>query len=162
MLRPMDEPLDGRIFGAEQPCFGCGPQHPIGFRLRFEREDDQVVSRFMPEEQYQGPPGIMHGGLVMTLADEVADWAIIALLGKFGFTGSVQCKLKRPVRIGAEVEARASIIKDSRRIVDTRVTLRQGGLEAFQGDFRFVVLDKAGAESMLGKSLPEGWERFCR
>ena len=50
---------------------------------------------------YQGPPGIMHGGLVTALADEVGAWAIIALLGKFGFTGQVEAKLRGPVRVGS-------------------------------------------------------------
>ena len=67
----MLERLDGHLFGADQPCFGCGPNHPWGFHLAFERDGEAVVTRFVPGDRYQGPPGIMHGGLVMTLADEV-------------------------------------------------------------------------------------------
>ena len=67
----MLERMDGHLFGEDQACFGCGPKHPFGFHLKFEREGDQILTRFLPGPQYQGPPGIMHGGLVMTLADEV-------------------------------------------------------------------------------------------
>ena len=38
------------------------------------------MTTFTPDDRYQGPPGIMHGGLVTTLADEVAAWAIIGVL----------------------------------------------------------------------------------
>src|SRR5690242_11060519 len=93
-------PLDGTLFGADQMCFGCGPRHPAGFKLRYEREGQGVLTRFTPGEQHQGPPGIMHGGLVSTVADETAAWALIAKTGKFGFTTSFSCRFHRALRIG--------------------------------------------------------------
>ena len=80
---PVPDVVDGKIFGAGQPCFGCGPDHPFGFRLQFVQADDEVVCQFTPGERYQGPPGVMHGGLVSTLVDEVGAWAPVMLLGKF-------------------------------------------------------------------------------
>lgn len=166
MSTPM-ESLDGHLFGPGQPCFGCSPDHPFGFRLTFERQEDEIVTRFTPGERHQGPVGIMHGGLVSTLADEVAAWAIIGLLGKFGFTASFDAKLHRPVRIGIPVTGCGRITKDARRIVDVAVGITQPDAEgqnqlAFSGTFRFVLLDRGGAERMLGGPIPEAWERFCR
>jgi acyl-coenzyme A thioesterase PaaI-like protein len=161
------EPLNGKIFGVGQPCFGCAVDHPIGFRLEFEREElegggEGIVTRFTPGERYQGPPGIMHGGLVSTLADEIAAWAIVAGKGKFGFTVSMSAKFHGPVRIGKEVIGRGRITKDLRRLLDIEVTLEQEGQKAFTGEFRFALLDKSGAERLLGGPLPEAWERFSR
>lgn len=155
-------PLDGHLFGPGQPCFGCGPDHPYGFRLRFDRVGDEVVTELVPGDRYQGPPGIMHGGLVSTLADEIAAWSVIALAGKFGFTASFDAKLHRPVRIGQKVEGRGRLLSDKRRLIDVEAKILQGGELAFTGTFRFVVLDKGGAERMLGGPLPPAWERFCR
>lgn len=154
--------LDGTIFGPGQPCFGCGPDHPIGFHLAFTIEGDEVVTQFTPGPQYQGPKNIMHGGLVATLADEVADWALIALKEKFGFTAEFSVKLKKPIRIGVPLEARGKIVADRRRIIDVQVRILQSGDEAFTGDFKFVVLDKTGAEKMIGGPMPEAWAKFCR
>ena len=70
--------LDGDIFGPESACFGCSPRHPIGFRLRFRRQGELVTTSFLPHADLAGPPGIMHGGLVTTLADEVAAWTVVA------------------------------------------------------------------------------------
>ena len=154
--------MDGSIFGPGQPCFGCGPDHPIGFRLAFEREGDDVVTRFVPTERYQGPPGIMHGGLVATLADEIAAWSIIALLGKFGFTAQMTCKLHKPVRIDVPIVGRGTIVRDARRIVQTRARIQQNDEDAFTGDFTFAILDRAAAEKMLGRALPPEWDAFAR
>jgi len=158
--------LDGTIFGPGQPCFGCGPDHPTGFRLAFRTEESgdarEVVTDFTPGDRYQGPPGIMHGGLVATLADEIAAWAVIALLGKFGFTAQMTCKLLKPVRTGVPLEGRGSILRETARVVQTRARILQAGEEVFTGDFSFVLLDRSGAEKLLGGPLPEGWNTFAR
>lgn len=153
---------DGTLFGEHQPCFGCGTTHPFGFHLKFSREEDDVVTRFTPGESYQGPPGILHGGLVATLADEVAAWTVVLGLGKFGFTASFEGKLLRPIRIGTEVTARGHITKASSRIVDVEVTATQRDETCFRGLFRFVLVDEKAAEKVLGGPIPEEWKRLCR
>ena len=158
----MSEVLDGSIFGEGQPCFGCSPDHPFGFHLRFERDGDDVVTRFTPTERHQGPPGIMHGGLVATLADEIGAWAIIAVLEKFGFTAEMTCKLHEPVRIGVEVIGRGRIAKPGSRVVGVEVELVQNDVRVYSGTLRFVLLDAKGAERMIGGPLPEAWRRFSR
>jgi acyl-coenzyme A thioesterase PaaI-like protein len=104
----------------------------------------------------------MHGGLVSTLADEIAAWAIIGLLGKFGFTATMTCKFTRPVRIGIPLEGRAKITRETSRVMQVAVRIRQSDQDAFGGDFTFVLLDRSAAEKMLGRSLPESWARFAR
>lgn len=158
----IDEPLDGRLFGPDHHCFGCEPTHPFGFHLTFTREDDSVVTRFTPGHDYQGPLNVMHGGLVMTLADELSAWALLALLGKFGFTVDVSCKLRRPVRIGVEMVGRARIAKNSGRIVRVAFDVSQTGESCMAGEMAFAILDMAAAENLMGQPLPKSWARFCR
>ena len=104
----------------------------------------------------------MHGGLVSTLADEVAAWALIGLRGKFGFTVSFDAKLRKAIRVGVPLIGRSWIAKDHRRLLDIGVEVEQDGEVGYAGQLRFVLLDKKGAERMLGKELPPSWERFCR
>ncbi len=158
----MTELDPAEYFGPQSPCFACGPHHPIGFHLRFSRQDEEIVTSFLPHDRYEGPPGIMHGGLVMTLADEIGAWAVIGLLGKFGFTAAVNGKLLRPVRTGVEVEGRSRLTRETSRVVQVAVRLVQSGAEVFTGELSFVILDEAGAEKMLGAPLPEQWKRFAR
>jgi acyl-coenzyme A thioesterase PaaI-like protein len=154
--------LDPDLFGPDSPCFGCAPTHPIGFRLTFERDGDLVRTRFSPSDRYQGPPGIMHGGLVMTLADEIAAWTVITLKERFGFTTSVEGRLSRAVRIGVETEGRGRIVSASTRIVKVAVEIEQQASQCFRGEFSFILLDRASAEKLLGGPLPAAWERFSR
>jgi acyl-coenzyme A thioesterase PaaI-like protein len=154
--------LHPEIFQADELCFGCGPKHPIGLRLRFSKTENEVLTRFTPGAQYQGPPSIMHGGLVMTAADELAAWTLIGLREVFGFTVSFEGKLRKPIRIGQPVEGRGRIVKESTRIARTEVVFVQQEAEAFRGEFTFALMDEKAASQLLGMSLPEAWKRFCR
>jgi acyl-coenzyme A thioesterase PaaI-like protein len=154
--------LDGSLFGPDQPCFGCGPSHPIGMHLRFEREGDEVVTHFVPGPNYQGPPGIMHGGLVATFADEVAAWAVIAGAGKFGFTIGFEAKYRQAVRIGLPIEGRGRLTGPVRRLAEVDVRVLQGGEVAFAGIFRFAILDRLAAEKLLGGPIPPEWHAYTR
>ncbi len=158
----MSDTHDGRLFGEDQPCYGCGPKHPHGFHLQFVRDGDDVVTRFVPGEHHQGPPGIMHGGLVTTLADEVAAWAVVLHAGKFGFTTTLQGRFHKAVRCGAEIEARARVTAPGRRILGVSVAMTQEGTTVWTGSFQFAVLERAAAEKLLGAALPEEWSRWTR
>lgn len=154
--------LDPNLFGPDSPCFGCAPTHPIGFRLRFAVEGEEVVTTFVPPETMQGPPGIMHGGLVTTLGDEIAAWTVIGLKKRFGFTAALEAKLALPIRVGTAVEGRGRILEDSSRVVRVGVTLKQNDKPAFTGQFSFVLMDERGAQRLLGGPLPESWKQFAR
>jgi len=154
--------LGPHTFGQDQACFGCGPGHPIGFHLEFEREGERVETRFVPGVNHQGPPGILHGGLVTTLADELAAWTIVAQKGQLGFTAAIDARFHRPIRIGRVVRGVGWVVEDGGRVVKVEVILEQDGARAYRGLFTFAVLDRSGAERLLEAELPEAWARFCR
>lgn len=104
----------------------------------------------------------MHGGLVATLADEIGAWALIAALGKFGFTTQLDLRLKNAVRVGAEVLGRGRVAKAGSRVVETEVTISQHGQVCAECSLKFVLFDQKGAEKMLGRELPPEWQRFSR
>ena len=57
-------------------CFGCGRQNPIGLKLTFYEDGEQVWAPWTPRHEHQGYEGIVHGGLITTVLDEVMGWAI--------------------------------------------------------------------------------------
>jgi acyl-coenzyme A thioesterase PaaI-like protein len=154
--------LDPYTFGSEQRCFGCGPHHPIGFKLQFVREGSEIVVRMTPGADYEGPPGIMHGGLQTTLADELGAWTIIGLKDRMGFTTAIDVRLLRPARVGVELEGRGRIIADHGDRVIVAVIFKQGAATTLRGRISFVIPTAEGAEKILGMPLPEPWRRFGR
>ncbi|MGD2142876.1 MAG: PaaI family thioesterase [Anaerolineae bacterium] len=60
-------------------CFVCGRQNPFGLKLQFYEDHvaDQVKATVTVPEEYQGYPGVVHGGIVSTILDEVSGRALM-------------------------------------------------------------------------------------
>lgn len=157
-----DHDLDPLTFGADQLCFGCGPHNAIGLRMRFRREGDEVVTRFVAGPGYEGPPGILHGGLQATLIDELAAWTVVGLRQRMGFTTSLEVKLHRPVRLGIEIVGRGRILAHEGRRATIAASLEQLGATCVSGTVVYALPAVNAAERILGQRLPEAWKRFCR
>jgi len=60
-------------------CFVCGLQNPVGLKLAFyeDPESGQVRAEFTVPDEYQGYPGVVHGGIVSAILDEVSGRAVL-------------------------------------------------------------------------------------
>jgi uncharacterized protein (TIGR00369 family) len=61
-------------------CFICGRQNPVGLKLDFYEDDEaeQVRVAFTVPDEYQGYPGVVHGGIVSAILDEVSGRAVMS------------------------------------------------------------------------------------
>ena len=54
-------------------CFVCGIANPFGLGLRFYQTGlGEVAAEVTVPEHFQGYPGIVHGGVVAAMLDEIA------------------------------------------------------------------------------------------
>jgi len=65
------------LVGTKQPnsrsCFVCGLDNHDGLQLTFyQQEGGQVVAETIVPTRFQGYPGVVHGGIVAAMLDEVA------------------------------------------------------------------------------------------
>lgn len=84
-------------------CYVCGKNNKDGFRLDFEHPRSGVLrAEVVFEKRHQGYKGIVHGGLVATLLDEM----MINLAWKEGFpavTAELNVRLKKATLVGDKV-----------------------------------------------------------
>jgi|SaaInl7_200m_RNA_FD_contig_51_91808_length_1217_multi_3_in_0_out_0_2 uncharacterized protein (TIGR00369 family) len=53
-------------------CFVCGLENDVGLKLKFyESEPGEITVDYVVPDHYQGYPGVVHGGIVASLVDEV-------------------------------------------------------------------------------------------
>lgn len=76
-------------------CFGCGKDNPIGFRLEKTYIGEKSHIEFKVGTDYCGHPGILHGGVISLLFDEVMFYAA-AKTGKDIVTVGMNVAFKNP------------------------------------------------------------------
>ncbi len=105
-------------------CFVCGRENPIGLRMRFYADGEGCVhADYVPREEHQGFPGVMHGGLVTTMLDEIIGRTAIAS-DMWCMTAKLEIRFKKPVPIGAPLKLKGEIVKKSNRMLEGRGEIR--------------------------------------
>ena len=81
---------------ASRMCFVCGRQNPCGLKMDFyeDAEAEQVRATLRVPDAFQGYPGVVHGGIVAAILDEVAGRAVLL----FGDDDDLMATLRLTVR----------------------------------------------------------------
>jgi len=100
----------------ENPCFGCGPEHPRGLRLSFREErgpggEREVRGEFTPKPDEVGWPTLFHHGLHFTVLYEASYWAALTLGERLYVShGPIEYVADRLPRVGVRHTVAARIV----------------------------------------------------
>jgi len=85
-------------------CFICGVENPVGLHLHiYETEPGMVEATYTAPDHFQGYPGVLHGGIVAAILDELSGRVQMGsdpLNPRFMFTGKLDIRYRRNVPIG--------------------------------------------------------------
>ena len=84
-------------------CFICGLENPVGLKLRiYEVEPGVIESTYTAPQHFQGYPGVLHGGIVATILDEMCGRSHMGAADnpRFLFTAKLEVKYRKNVPIG--------------------------------------------------------------
>lgn len=142
---------------AYQRCFACGQRNPYGLQMVFRQEDDTIVSDFSPREEHQGFPGIVHGGIVAVVLDEVLNrTSLLAARPAWTMTGRLELRYRRYVPYGPLLRVRATLGTQRGRMVQASGKLTLAGDESVvfaEAQGSFMSLDAAALEE-VAKDYP--------
>jgi acyl-coenzyme A thioesterase PaaI-like protein len=134
-------------------CFGCGALNPIGLHLRFYALDDGegVWAPWMPTSEYEGYGGMIHGGIISTLMDEILAWSLYAR-DTWAVTARLNTTFRKPVRIGESVRLVGRIVRDRGRLIELHGEIRRESDDALLAE----------SEATFMRVPPEQAERWNR
>ncbi len=93
-------------------CYGCGSENAVGLHLEFEFDGTELRADFTPQDHHQGYPGIVHGGVIMSLLYEV-----MANIRRYSGDEVVlrrsTVEFRRPVPVGEPLLVTARVVEES-------------------------------------------------
>ena len=107
-----------------QMCFACGLENPIGLKMAFYEDDDgRVIANFTTRDEHQGYPGVVHGGIVTALLDEVLGRVAIAS-ERWMVTGRLNIRFRKPVPVGETLTIVGEAVSWKKRTLEARGEIR--------------------------------------
>lgn len=94
-------------------CFVCGRNNPAGLYMHFyDNGEDEVFCDYAVAARYQSYPGIVHGGVLASMLDEVV--GRVAMIGDhhhFMVSVKLQVLYRHPVPVETALKIRGRIVR---------------------------------------------------
>lgn len=129
-------------------CFLCGVRNPFGLRVRFYDEgEDRVVALCTPSEEYQGYPGVLHGGITSALLDETIGRTLVAR-DLWAMTVEISVRFLRPVPLGEPLRVVGELVRLRSRTMEGRGVVRLAdGAVAATAEAKYILLNDEQTEA---------------
>jgi acyl-coenzyme A thioesterase PaaI-like protein len=127
-------------------CFGCGPNNPIGLKLKFDWDGETARAVFTPDKRFQGWSGYLHGGITACVLDE-AMGQVAMFAGFHNVTAKMQVRYRKMARIDKTYTITCSVARKTSRLIETdaRLIADDGSVVAEATSTQFIV-NTAGSE----------------
>jgi uncharacterized protein (TIGR00369 family) len=115
-------------------CFGCGVNNSYGLAMAFyELGPGHVVCDITVPEHFQGYPGVVHGGVVATMLDEIANRVLLVDdHSRMMMTAKLTTRYRKPVPVGEPLKIEGWLTRDRGRfaVAKGEIRLADGSLAA--------------------------------
>jgi len=142
---------------ARQPnshgCFVCGIANPVGLKMVFheDRATGQVQAQVTIPDRFRSYPGVVHGGIVATILDEVSGRAIMLATGDvnaFFVTAKIEVRYRQATPVNTPLLAVGWV----ERMGESRVWVK--------GELRLEDVVLAECKSLIVLPSPEFLDRW--
>ncbi len=122
-------------------CFICGSDNPVGFKtpidVNAKTRSASCTVTVAPE--FQGWAGMVHGGIIAALLDEVCAYAGMTV-AKTVVTGELKTRYRKPVPIAQQITATAHVVSQVRRTVLVEAQLTSQGDVLASAEAKMIVM----------------------
>jgi len=108
-----------KLQASSRHCFVCGVENPNGLHLVFKQTGPGEVSAdYIVPEQFEGYPGVVHGGIVAAMLDEISGRAHMGddpNKPRFMFTARLELRYRKNVPVGQPLHLVGRALKSKGR-----------------------------------------------
>jgi len=126
-------------------CFVCGEANPVGLNLRFETDGRLVRAKFSPRPEHAGFQGVVHGGLIATVLDEIMFWACAVQTRRLTLCGELNVRFLSPMPPDGEFIVTAELVTDRKgRIYEAKASVQDArGIELAKATGKYLPIKNA-------------------
>ena len=97
-------------------CFACGPDNPIGLKIKFQLTDGVCTGVFTPGEAHVGYENTVHGGIIYSALDDVMA-NVLYLQDKKAHTAKCEIRYRNALEVGQTIKLTGWIETERRRLI---------------------------------------------
>ena len=143
-------------------CFICGLENPVGLHLHiYETELGVVETKYTAPEHFQGYPGVLHGGIVSALIDEIAGRAHMGSDPKnprFMFTAKLEVKYRKNVPVGKPLKIIGKAGKSKSRSAEAWAGIYEAGSDELLAEGNVLLINVPQDQFDISKLDKLGWK----
>ncbi|MEL7644950.1 MAG: PaaI family thioesterase [Anaerolineaceae bacterium] len=138
-------------------CFVCGRENPVSLGLSFfVDENGDTIGHVRFGDQYQGYPGIVHGGVTAAVLDEICGRAFSDNGDQFMVTSELTVRYRKPVPVNTNLIAKGYKVRRRGRVAFARgELLDQTGTVLVEASGTYVDIPEEKLQEMNPESF--GW-----
>lgn len=143
-------------------CFGCGALNPAGLHLQFYATDepDTIWAPWLPTAAFEGYGGMIHGGIICTLLDEIMTWSLYSR-SMWAVTAKMQTSFRKPVVVGQPVRLIGKVVRVRGRILEVHGEIRAEADDTLlaEAEATFIRVPESQAEEWTERYLIDAGNR---
>jgi len=143
-------------------CFVCGRDNPRGLYMTFfDNGKDEVWAEHVISDDYQGYPGVVHGGVQSAILDEIiCRVSLIEDIHHFMAAAKMDVRFRKPVPTGENLRfvARRDVLRGGRGRATAQILLRDGTVAT---EATILLVDLPEEIRRRGTDEELGWRVDC-
>ncbi len=123
-------------------CFVCGKNNVDGLHLDIHRDDEKKAAwaEIAVPDKFCGWEGIIHGGIISTLLDEIMAYSAFTHNEK-GVTGEISVRFRKPMPSNRKVKVEGCVGSEKGRVLCTTGKITLDGVLIAEATAKMVRLD---------------------
>ncbi len=130
-----------------------GHSNPVAGPMRLRREEDKVIGEVTLGPAHGGAPGLVHGGIVATLLDEILGHAAISG-GASVVTATLQIRYHAPTPLHVPLRCEGWLVEQSGRRYKLKGHVLHAGKRTASAEGVFVDVSGGRFESVFAQASP--------
>jgi acyl-coenzyme A thioesterase PaaI-like protein len=141
-------------------CFVCGRENPVGLMMDFfTNAPGECYTELSIPKDYEGYPGVVHGGIIAAILDETGGRAHMTDPTRFMVTAQLNVRYRKPVPSATPLQIYGFAGERRGKVSNARSEIRNGDGEIL-AEAELVLVDIPESQIAMLDPVQLGWQVY--